>query len=221
MAEENSENLTYQKELQKLQEENQRLHQEIERLSKDPLTNWLKEEPAKQAFLELIESDPKILDKPITVMRVDLNRLREINNQYSHQAGNQLITGFGEFMNRYIEGLKEKYPSYREHLQDWIPFRFFEHGDEFGFILIGIDQKQGVDIEDILPKQSPMVEVTQDAKVKISFRVGCASSDGVEEERDLRALKETFPENRQFAAEMLAYLKKTADLKERNKRRNV
>lgn len=189
-------------------------------LSRDPLTGWLRQESAKQEFLGLVKADPDILNQPITIMAVDLKELGAVNNQFSHEAGDKVIKEFANFMQSYVGELTEKYPFYKEHLKRFILARLYEYGDEFGLIFIGIGWRQQGDIEIGLGEKTLSVEIEPGQEIKVGFRVGFSSSDGDQEKSDLKALRKYFPEDIPLAAEMLNYLRRRADVKERGKREN-
>lgn len=195
-------------------------NREIDRKDRDSVTGWWKEERAKWELLKAVEEDPELSEIPMAVMAIDIQSLREVNNKYDHDAGNLLLEKFARTIDTYFTWLKQTYPYYGGNLKLVIPFRFHDHGDEFGIILLGVGWRTQEDIDQALVKKPIVIKVREGIIVSINFRVGFASSDGKQEKADLKNLRYSFPEEHEFVAEELRYLKRLADIRERNKKRN-
>lgn len=198
--------------IEDLEAENAGLREENKGLSRDSLTGWFRREPAKQEWLRLVKSDPNILRSPITVMSMDIKNLKQVNDLYSHEAGDKLIGDFSTHVNSTLGSIMG--------IKPWIPARLYEKGDEFGIILPGIGRRQQQDIEMKLLKYPVLAQIMEGTTVEVEFRTGFASSDGDVEKQTLKVLREDFPDDVEFAAELLNYLTKVADVKERDKKKN-
>lgn len=197
---------TLMQELEQLRAENTQLRVELERTQKDQLTGWFKEEPAKKEFMRLAEEDPTVLDKPLSVISVDLNNLKQVNNQYSHDTGNELIKAFVSFINGFGE-------AERSGGIILIPFRRFDRGDEFDIICLGAGYQQMERMRLFFGQRVVLVPGTEN--VRVEFTMGTASSDEAQSKEEIEALKERFPEPKEQAAEILRLLVSDAREQER------
>lgn len=213
-----------QAQVKKLQQENNRLRKENNELSVDQLTGLLREEPAKKKFLEMVAENPDILKGPVSVIAVDIMDLKITNDTYGHDAGDLLLKKFANYMKKKLD---QKVDS--GNFSGWIGFRFFDHGDEFGFILIGADRKIAEDLEFTFDQDQkdevPKILITNEKRGVVSFpirfRMGSSSTNGDEETQAVRAIQTKFTRTLPQAAEILRYLKAGADVKERIKKQNA
>lgn len=185
---------TLMQELKQLRAENAQLRDELERTQRDQLTGWFKEEPAKKQLMRMVEEDPTLIDKPISVISIDLNNLKQVNNQYSHDTGNELIKAFVAFINGFSE-------AERSEGIILIPFRRFDRGDEFDIICLGVGYQQIERIRLLIERRVVLVPGTEN--VKVEFTMGTASSDEVPAKEEIETLKERFLEPKEQAAEIL------------------
>ncbi|WP_078429283.1 GGDEF domain-containing protein [Alkalihalobacterium alkalinitrilicum] len=112
---------------------------ELEKLSfTDSLTGLYNRRQFNQAIqTELIKAKRK--KYPITILMIDLNNFKEINDTFGHDKGDHLLQGFATITKR--------------HIRHGLDFAFRTGGDEFLLILTDCDEKEAIDIGARLNKE--------------------------------------------------------------------
>ena len=97
----------------------------------DPLTGLFNRRGFETRLEEII-GDRRFARKPITLMFLDADKFKEVNDTFGHQAGDELLCRLGKILQQ------------NSRSQDDIPFRF--GGDEFGVLFVGLAAQQAFDI---------------------------------------------------------------------------
>lgn len=185
-----------------------------ERIDFDKLTREFgiyRGERAKEIAMRwLIEND----FSDAGVLRMDMANLREINNRYDHETGNQAIKVFGRFLRSTIEKVKKHH-----EIKEALAFRVHDAGDEFGlFFLGGISTQKLSEIMEIMKAMPPALQLGGE-EIGLGFTVGSATTQDFDVKERIEILKPQPPEDK--AAEIWNILNVTAGFDERQQRKLI
>lgn len=120
--------------LQEKQKETERLKKELDALKKQAFIDYLtglKNRRSIQKALEDYFKDYKNYGYPFSVIMMDLNNFKGINDEYGHLVGDCILKGIGEILRKYLRA-KDAIGRYG--------------GDEFLIILPGVKLEDAVNI---------------------------------------------------------------------------
>lgn len=104
---------------------------------------------------------------PLTVVMFDIDRFKQLNDQYGHLVGDQVLRGFGAYLGRKVRGAD-------------LPARY--GGEEFIIVSRGIRAEAGVQMADRIRagmEQMVLVEEYPDLRVTMSAGVADVPRDGI------------------------------------------
>jgi diguanylate cyclase (GGDEF)-like protein len=93
----------------------------------DPLTG-LYNRRALEEWLVKMAPKVAVTGRPLTMMFLDADKFKSVNDIFGHQVGDELLKNLGRILRCHV----------REHVD--VPFRY--GGDEFGVLLVGIETEQ-------------------------------------------------------------------------------
>ncbi|MDP3954891.1 MAG: GGDEF domain-containing protein [bacterium] len=208
-------------ELDRLRQENRELREENKefkkRLTFDRLTGFYREEVAQSKALVILKD--RFINSPdpflLSMLVIDFDGLKWLNDHYSHETGDAAIRRFGEFVREDIIPILNKRYSLPGIEEPFFAFRFFSRGDEFGLVLFGVDKKGAETVAKEL-QEIPLAFEFQpqngDSRTEIiSYSVGTASI----EEEGVEAIKAREGTSDAKAREIYDLLKSRAEEKER------
>ena len=95
----------------------------------DPLTSLANRRCFEERLLELAQ-ESLVTKRPLSLMFIDCDKFKSINDTYGHQAGDHLLKQLAGLISRNV----------RKHID--LPFRY--GGDEFGVICVGLTPQQAL-----------------------------------------------------------------------------
>ncbi len=143
--------------------ENARLFAEVQRLAvTDPLTGLFNRHKLNEALESEIERARRY-DRPLSVMMIDMDDLKHINDTYGHAAGDEVLKRVADIIRNFIRKVD-------------VPTRF--GGDEFVVILPEADIKESARVAARIHEQGREMSYDKD---QISFSIGVIElHEGVE-----------------------------------------
>jgi len=164
-----------------------RKERKMERLSKtDELTGLLNRRQFDEDFAHMVEQCRKNPGKILTLMLIDLDHFKELNDTQGHKAGDRALRTFSNALRRSVR--LDTDPAYRYG------------GDEFIVLLPDADEEQAqVVVRRIRKSYAEM----KDEKNRTTISVGMANYDGEESAGDLfqRADASMYKDKKRPAAE--------------------
>lgn len=100
---------------------------------------------------------------PYSILMMDLNHFKQVNDQYGHSVGDEVLIEFGKI----LKAASRQYD---------IPVRY--GGDEFILVLSGTDRKQAQLIEERIHKLFEPLAI-RFADVELSVSIGIAENEGL------------------------------------------
>jgi len=135
-------------------------------LEKQSLTDTLTGLPNRRHFDQRLEEEIKRsarTQQPLSLLLLDLDHFKKINDTYGHAAGDKVLTAFAQRIGNVIRG-------------NDIPARY--GGEEFAIILPETDHKQALDIAQRVHKEISETQfVAANQKIKLTTSIGLAQLD--------------------------------------------
>lgn len=139
------------------------LENALEMLSSMATTDWLTKLPNRRRFDETFEqmlSQAERFKEPLSLILIDVDNFKEINDNYSHAAGDEVLRQIGAFLK---EGVR----------RSDAPARL--GGDEFGILLYHTDEQQAEILVRQLLKKSRVHEFSfNNQKISVTLSSGVA-----------------------------------------------
>jgi diguanylate cyclase (GGDEF)-like protein/PAS domain S-box-containing protein/putative nucleotidyltransferase with HDIG domain len=146
--------------LKKSRDEVRRQNEELQILaSRDPLTGCFNRRSFFEKFNQLWESDN---EKTLSAMMVDIDHFKNINDNYGHSTGDEVLRHVGHLLCTTIEA----------HAPDGLVCRY--GGEEFAILLPGMGAKESAAIAESLRQaiaKDPVSGVTITASLGVSSRI--------------------------------------------------
>jgi len=154
-----------------LQEELARTHEDKKRFASmsmlDPLTGLYNRRTLESRLVEMAH-EAAATRRPLTMMFLDADKFKSVNDTYGHQAGDELLRNLGRILRSNV----------RERVD--VPFRY--GGDEFGVLLVGI----GTDQAAVIAKR--VLQAYNDSRIgETTLSIGIAGLNGSEPDHEAAA----------------------------------
>lgn len=157
-----------------LQEELAQTHEDRQRFASmsmlDPLTGLYNRRTLEER-LAVVAHEAATTRRPLTMMFLDADKFKSVNDTYGHQAGDELLKNLGRILRSNV----------RERVD--LPFRY--GGDEFGVLLVGIGTDQAAVIAKRILRAYNKVRV---GETTLSIGIAGFSGSGPDHDADAAGL---------------------------------
>lgn len=129
----------------------------------------------RDSFMEILEkriSDSILTGERITVLMIDLDKFKRINDTYGHDSGDRIIIEFADLLKQVLR-------------HEDAPARM--GGDEFAAVLPGMDRKKALDICNRILKiaNSRDIQLNVGTSVSISASIGICDNEFIKSPEDM------------------------------------